>query len=244
MRTTLSLPSPIAASADGAHVDRMRRIFSLTGLAPLGVFVLWHAGVNAAALRGEGAFAATVDSLGAIPALSLLELLFVDLPLAVHAALGLWLWIKRPATLGSTAYPAGVRPAMRVTAIGALAFVIWHAAALRLRAPAGALHGGALATLLVTDLSSTWKSIPWRGVAYLVGTACVVFHFAAGAWGIYAASSFGRASARHARIAGWVAAVGGAFLWLLMVDVIVFHATGSRLFGGSVDDPPSAESCP
>jgi succinate dehydrogenase / fumarate reductase cytochrome b subunit len=243
MRTTVSVPSPIAASAD-TRVDRVRRIFSLTGVAPLGIFVLVHVAVNAVALRGESAYAAAVDALGAIPALALLELLFVDLPLAVHAVLGLWLWMMRPATLGSIAYPAGVRPAMRATAIGALAFVIWHAASLRLRVSGGELHGGALATLLVRDLSSTWKGVPWRGVAYLVGSACVVFHFVAGAWGVYAASSFGRARARNPRVAGWVAAVGGAVLWLLMVDVIVFHATGSRLIGGSVEDPPPAESCP
>jgi succinate dehydrogenase / fumarate reductase cytochrome b subunit len=254
MRTTLPVPSPIAVSADGgpagggsaadARVDRLRRIFSLSGVVPLGIFVLGHVAVNAAALRGEGAFAATEDALRAIPGLALLELLFVDVPLAVHAALGLWLWAMRPAMLASTAYPAGVRPAMRATAIAALAFVVWHAASLRLRAPGGELHGGVLATLLVRDLSSTWKGVPWRGVAYLAGSACVVFHFAAGAWGVYAASTFGRASARHTRVAGWAAAVGGAVLWLLMVDVIVFHATGSRLFGGSVEDPPSAEPCP
>jgi succinate dehydrogenase / fumarate reductase cytochrome b subunit len=244
MRTTVSVPSPIAALAAGAPVDRLRRAFTLTGLVPLGVFVVAHAAVNAFALRGEGAFASAEDAVGSFPAMGLVEILFVLLPLAVHAALGLWLWIARPAALAATPYPPALRVAMRVTAIVALVFIVWHALALRLQAPGGAVRGAQLATLLVRDLSSTWKGVPWRGVAYLVGAGCAVFHFCAGAWGVFAGSPLGRAGRRHPRIAGWAAVVAGAVLWLLLADVVVFHATGARLFGGSVEDPPPAEPCP
>jgi succinate dehydrogenase / fumarate reductase cytochrome b subunit len=230
--------------AAGAPVDRLRRAFSLTGLVPLGLFVVAHAALNAFALRGEDAFAAAEDAVASIPAMGLVEVLFVLLPLAVHGALGVWLWIARPAVLAATAYPPGFRAAMRVTAIGALAFIVWHFLALRLHAPGGAIRGGALATLLARDLSSTSRGVPWRGVAYLVGTGCAVFHVCVGAWGAFVASPFGRARARSPRIAAWVAIAGGAVLWTLMADVVVFHATGSRLLGGSVEDPAPAEPCP
>ena len=68
----------------------VRRLFSLSGVVPLGVFLVLHAVTNFRAVRGESAFLATVRLYERIPALPLIEALFVFAPLAVHAALGLW----------------------------------------------------------------------------------------------------------------------------------------------------------
>jgi hypothetical protein len=79
-------------------------------------------------------------------------------------------------------------------------------------------------------------------VAYLVGSACVVFHFAAGLWGFFATTERGR-DARARRWAGWAAGVMGAALWLLLADTVVLHATGARLFGSPAHET-SNEACP
>jgi succinate dehydrogenase / fumarate reductase, cytochrome b subunit len=243
MGTTVSAPAPLRASLGAANAERLRRIFSITGVAPLGVFLVAHVIVNSYALGGEGAFAAAEDAIAAIPGLALVEALFVYLPLAVHAALGLWIWIAGVPAPARAAYPAAVRAGLRWTGAALFVFLVWHVASLRLRGHAH-IDGGTLSTVLVNDLSSTWRGIPWRGVGYLVGAGCAAFHFVAGAWGVFASTELGRSSASSRRVAAWGAGLAGAFLWLVLADVVVFHATGARIAGDSVIDPPSIETCP
>lgn len=85
--------------------------------------------------------------------------------------------------------------------------------------------------------------MPWRGVAYLVGTGAVTFHFAAGLWGAFARSPRA-ALASTRRAAALAAAALGATMWLFFLDVVVLHATGARLFGSPASVPLSAEPCP
>jgi succinate dehydrogenase/fumarate reductase cytochrome b subunit (b558 family) len=221
----------------------LRRLFSLTGVVPLGAFLVLHVVVNARAVRGEQAFARSADLLGRIPALPLVELLFVLLPLALHAAIGLWLVASRQALAEPSPYAAGVATAMRVTGLVALAFLAMHLPELRFR---GLLHsplGGELATRLAADLSSTWHGLPWRGATYLLGSGCIVFHFAAGLWGFFARTRRGSDAAARRWAALGVATVGAA-MWLLLVDAVVFHATGARLVGSPAGETSDIGACP
>jgi len=202
-----------------------------------------HVVVNARAVRGEQAFAQSADTLARIPALPLVELLFVLLPLVLHAAIGLWLVASRQPLAEPSPYSATLAAAMRVTGLVALAFLAMHLPELRFRGLVHSPSGGELATRLAEDLSSTWHGLPWRGAAYLLGSGCVVFHFAAGLWGFFARSSRG-ADAR----ARWWAALGaatvGSAMWLLLLNAIVFHATGARLVGSPAAGTSLVAPCP
>jgi len=221
----------------------LRRLFSLTGVVPLGAFLVVHVVVNARAVRGELAFARSADALARIPALPLFELLFVLLPLLLHAAIGLWLVASRQPLSEPTPYPPTLAAAMRVTGLVALAFLAMHLPELRFRGLVQSPSGGELATRLAEDLSSTWHGLPWRGAAYLIGSACVVLHFAAGLWGFFARSPRG-ADARSRRWAALGAAMVGSAMWLLLVDAVVFHATGARLVGSPEADTSQVGPCP
>jgi succinate dehydrogenase/fumarate reductase cytochrome b subunit (b558 family) len=207
-----------------------RRLFSLSGVVPLGLFLVLHVAINSRALRGDAAFARAIAVWHGIPALPIVESLFVFAPLILHGVVGLWLVATRRALVPSAPYPRGVRLAMRITGVVAVAFVALHLPELRFRQLGARVDGGALATLLASDLSSTWHGVPLRGVAYLVGTGCVVFHFAAGLWGFVATTERGRAE-RARRWTAWGAAVLGAAMWALVANVVVYYATGARLFG-------------
>jgi succinate dehydrogenase / fumarate reductase cytochrome b subunit len=257
MRNTLPEPVPGSgreASAPDAHAHAhahaqdahaVRRVLSLCGLVPLGAFLLVHLAINASALRGGWAFARTAVAVQDFPLLPLIEWLFVFAPLAVHAGLGTWLLVRGRTLEPPRPYPHPVRLAMRGAAVGALLFVMAHLAEIRFRAPGVHLDPGALATLLDADLSATAHGVPWAGVAYLVGTACVTFHFACGAWGAYATGRAGRASARRRRRAAWVALGAGVAMWALFADVVVLRSTGSALFGASLSaDAPPGGPCP
>jgi succinate dehydrogenase / fumarate reductase cytochrome b subunit len=228
----------------------VRRVFSLSGVFPLGAFLVVHILANASALRGDGAFDATVRALRGVPLRALAEVLLVFVPLALHAAIGVWLTVTRGTrawTEEPSPYPAGVRVAMRVTGAAILVFLAMHLPEIRFRVASDGHAGGEIRTLLGADLSSTWRGVPWRGVAYLAAAGCVAFHFAAGLWGFVIGSlSGGDAASRRARlVAGWSAAVLGASLWFVLTEVVVLHATGARLVGEAAPQPaPSTGPCP
>jgi succinate dehydrogenase/fumarate reductase cytochrome b subunit len=223
----------------------VRRILSFTGVFPLGVFLLAHLALNARApLGGEGAFARSVLAVHRIPALAVFEWLLVVLPLLLHAAVGTWLVLTGRPLSGASPYPRPMHAAVRATGMVALAFLAMHLPELRFRVPAARLGGHELATVLVADLSSTWHGVPWRGVAYLVGTACVTFHFVTGVWGLVVTARQGM-SAPVRRFSAWAAGMAGAAIWLLFANIVVFHATGARLLGGvEAHDDRTGPRCP
>jgi len=231
------VPAPLRSVA-------VRRLFSLTGVVPLGAFLLLHLAVNARALRGDAEFARAVDALGRLPALPLLEATFVFAPLLLHGLLGLWLAVTRTPLAEPGPYPPAVRVAMRATGALALAFLAMHLAEFRFRTPGERLGGTELGTLVAADLSSTWGGVPWRGVAYLTGTGCVVFHFATGAWGFLAVLPSLAASARRRKWVAWTAGAVGAAIWIAFANVVVLHATGARLLGEPAEDDGAGEPCP
>ncbi len=220
-----------------------RRLLSLSGIVPLGAFLLLHLALNESAVWGSLAFANTVGVISRVPALVLFEVLFVFAPLLVHAGAGLWLMLA-PATSAPTPspYPLRVGWAMRATGVVALVFLALHLPEFRFRARGARLDGGELATLLAADLASTSHGVPWRGILYLVAMGCVVFHFAAGLWGAFAASSRGRDRPRAQRTAAWAALAFGGLLWMAFAEIVVFHATGARFFDRS--ESSSASACP
>jgi succinate dehydrogenase/fumarate reductase cytochrome b subunit (b558 family) len=222
------------------------RLFSLSGVLPLGAFLVVHAIANARALRGDDAFAAAVGWFQRIPALGLVEVLFIWVPLALHAGVGVWLTVTRTPLTHPSPYPPGVRVAMRVTGVVAIAFLAMHLPELRFRTPGERPDGGALLTALTSDLSSTRHGVPWRAVAYLAAAGCVTFHFASGLWGFLATcwggegggagegeskAGTGARARRLRRATAWAAAILGGSLWVLLTDVVVLHATGVRLIG-------------
>jgi succinate dehydrogenase / fumarate reductase cytochrome b subunit len=221
----------------------VRRAFSLTGIVPLGAFVVVHLAANARALAGDEAFARVAHRFEHVPALGLVEAIVVFAPLLFHAGFGLWLVVTRRPLATPSPYPPVLRVAMRVTGVLAVAFLAMHLPELRFRTPTARPAGDALLTMLAADLSSMHAGVPLRAVAYLLGTACVCFHFATGLWGAFAATPRGEARTTRRRAAWWAAAVGTT-MWILFANVVVYHATGARLFGHAAPDATSTEPCP
>lgn len=221
----------------------IRRAFSLSGVLPLGLFVLVHAAANARALAGDGPFLDAVRFFERIPGLPFVEALLVFAPLLFHAGVGLAMVIARIPLATPSPYPPSLRVAVRVTGVLAIAFLAMHLPELRFHAPGARPGGAALLTTLDAHLSSMWHGLPLRAIAYLLGSACVCFHLAAGLWGFFAATPRGEGERTRRRAAWWAAAVG-VILWALFADVVVFHATGARLFGGAPGPALPSTPCP
>ena len=239
MATTSLVVSPTA----GRPGPIVRSAFSLSGVVPLGAFMLIHIAVVASALGGTRSLAAAQDGVGRMPGLGFLEVLFVYLPLLVHGSVGLWLAALRAPAASPSPYPPAIASAMRWTGVALLAFLVLHVVELRIRGGRFArLDGGGAANALAADLSSTWHGIPWWGLAYLVGGACVAFHFAVGAWGFFASSTPGRSRPDARRTAAWAATLVAIAMWATFADVTALQATGRPLVGSTPQ--PTDEPCP
>lgn len=216
-----------------------KKLHSLTGVFPVGAFLVLHLWANAHALQGQGAFDAAMGGGAERPHTLLLELFGIALPLAFHALYGLGvLWSGRPRLRGHRSARYSAYVLQRVTGLMVLAFVVYHVYELRLApvAPAPADRFPLLCELF----SSGVGGVPVRAILYLLALSAATYHLANGL-GAFCASWGVTASRRAGRIVGAVAALGGLALFLLGASTVVYFSTGLRLaadLGAREELPP------
>ncbi len=119
------------------HHFLLRRLHSLTGIVPVGVFVVFHLFTNMqmalAQITGElHYFQDEVDFIHSLPALLFLEIFGLWLPIAFHAGLGVLYMIGGKSNFYSYRYGGNIRYTLqRWTAWIALFFIFFHVASLR-----------------------------------------------------------------------------------------------------------------
>jgi succinate dehydrogenase / fumarate reductase cytochrome b subunit len=184
----------------------LRRLHSLSGIVPVGVFLARAPLDQRRAAGGRASFDHAVGQIQSIPGLPLIELFGIALPLAFHALYGVFLALRAKGNVRQYPYPRNwMFTLQRVTGFVAFAFIALHVAQLRVPKAFGALPWTSFYSALQTMLGE-----PGMFGVYLIGvTACVV-HFANGLWG--ASQTWGLASSpRASRRAGQAAlAAGGA----------------------------------
>lgn len=169
----------------------VRRIHSLSGIVPVGAFLLEHLFSNAYAFGGEKIFNEHVAFLQSIPQpfLALFEWGFIIGPIAFHAILGIY--ISMQGSVNVKAYPH-VRNWLyilqRVTGIIAFFYVMTHLFQFRL-ADAGIFADTSFAHHAFTETAKVLRQPIWYWF-YIVGLASTLFHFSNGIglfchhWGI------------------------------------------------------------
>jgi len=123
---------PLKATPQGSFLERneflLRRLHSLSGIIPVGAYMVIHLLTNASVLDGPATFQRRVyaiHSLGAV--LPLVEWTFIFLPLLYHAIYGV-LIVRGAAPNSSTyKYSGNVRYTLqRATGMIAFVFIFWH----------------------------------------------------------------------------------------------------------------------
>jgi succinate dehydrogenase / fumarate reductase cytochrome b subunit len=103
------------------------RIHSLSGVVPVGLFVLMHFYTNAFSTRGAEAYNARLRSLEALPFEGLFQFLFIYAPIVFHAALGIVITLRGGANVRAYPYLGNWRYLLqRLSGIGVLLFVGAH----------------------------------------------------------------------------------------------------------------------
>ena len=182
--TTASLPQQVVKSgvaplrAGQGHSFLLRRLHSLSGIFPIGAFLIEHFFSNAFATNGAAAYNENVRFLSALPFVFYLELFFIWLPIAYHSIYGFYIWFRGQSNVGDYPWVGNwMFTAQRWTGAIAFFYMGWHVWSMRFNG----VH------ILTNTEAAYWKvqnefHHPWAVAFYFVGIIAASWHFAYGIW--------------------------------------------------------------
>ncbi|WEK53382.1 MAG: succinate dehydrogenase cytochrome b558 subunit [Candidatus Cohnella colombiensis] len=156
-----------------------RKLHSLLGVIPLGLFLAEHALTNFTAYEGgvEG-FKSAIDLLNSLPLVWVIELFVIWLPILFHGVYGLYIAYQSDLNMGRFQYRRNWAFALqRITGVITFIFVAWHVYETRVQI--------ALGNVAHEDLGAHMNQIfssPLTTAFYAVGVIAASFHFANGIW--------------------------------------------------------------
>ena len=186
-----SVTAPVARGvppirAGQGHSFFWRRLHSLSGIVPIGAFLIEHFISNAFATNGPHAYADQVKFLTGLPFVLVLETVGIYIPLLFHSLYGFYIWFRGEANVSD--YPwAGnfMYSAQRWTGAITFFYIVWHTYTMRFTG----IH-------LMTDSQAAFHKVqmelqnPWAATFYVIGIIAASWHFAYGIflfcakWGI------------------------------------------------------------
>lgn len=150
----------------------LRRLHTLAGVVPVGLFLLEHLFTNAMATTGAASFNSAVDTIQHIPFLHFIEFFFIFLPLTYHGVYGLYVAFTSGYNAGQYSWGRNVLFVLqRVTGVITFVFIIYHLWTTRFsgRAP-------------TFDMVHQQMSNPAYLWFMVIGVVAATFHFANGLW--------------------------------------------------------------
>lgn len=152
-----------------------RRLHSLLGVIPVGLFLTQHLIVNHFATKGEEAFNQAAGFMSKLPFVYVLEAFIIFLPLLFHAIYGLYIAFTAKNNQGRFGYFRNwMFVLQRWTGVVTLVFVAWHVWETRVQAALGAEVNFQMMENILDN--------PFMVAFYIVGVVAAVFHFANGLW--------------------------------------------------------------
>ncbi|MFK7693700.1 succinate dehydrogenase cytochrome b558 subunit [Paenibacillus sp. HJGM_3] len=159
-----------------------RKLHSLLGVIPVGLFLLQHMLSNYEAFRGgaEGhqAFIDRVHWLNSLPLVLLLEIVGIYLPILYHGVYGLYVAFQSNNNVNRYGYFRNLLFTLqRITGVITLIFIVWHVFETRIQIFLGNTTHEELGVLMHDIFTN-----PLWFTLYLIGIICAVFHFSNGMW--------------------------------------------------------------
>jgi succinate dehydrogenase / fumarate reductase cytochrome b subunit len=227
------------ASVFGRHEFLIRRLHSLTGLMPVGAFLIVHLFTNAAIL--DRSYQQRVDMIHSLGnyTLEMVEWTFIFAPLLFHSIIGMIIVARGHRNLLYYPYTENFRYTLqRWTGVIAFVFIFWHVFQTRgwintdwwLDHVTKPLGGGIFDPKQAVNSSvQAVQQAPWVGPLYAIGVLASVYHFANGLWTM--GITWGLWTGRRAQ--AWATIFCGAFGLALAVAGLAalygfwsFHITG------------------
>ena len=211
----------------------LRKLHQLSGIVPLGAFLLEHFYTNSKALTGPAEFNDAVRDLQSIPYILFIETGVVFIPLVYHAVYGLVItWESRPNNLAYP-YPRNwFYLIQRVTGVILFFFVLFHVLNFRF----GLVPG--LNTVSVAhapdqafDIVAREFRMPPILIIYVIGVTATVWHFANGIW-LFLVDWGVTVGERAQRLTGYACIAFGLLLLMVGLNALVAFIRPGGLLGG------------
>ncbi|HBV85417.1 MAG TPA: succinate dehydrogenase [Desulfosporosinus sp.] len=159
-----------------SHSYFWRKLHSLSGILPLGIFLMVHMFINSMATLGQENFNRGVSLLHNIPYLWFFELVVIFIPILYHAFYGIWVvYLTRNNIENYRYFRNWLFYLQRVSAVITLLFVTWHVIGLR-------FSEGVISNNITFEFVSAALNQPVILVLYLIGLLASFGHFANGLW--------------------------------------------------------------
>jgi len=214
----------------------LRKLHQLSGIVPLGLFLLEHFYTNSKSLSGAADFNKAVEDLQSIPYIIFVEIGGIFIPLIYHAVYGLVITMEaRPNNLAYP-YPRNwFYLIQRITGVILFFFILFHVLNFRF----GMIPG--LNTMSVAThpdqafeiVAREFRMIPIF-IVYLVGITATVWHLANGIW-LFLVDWGITIGERAQRLTGYACIAFGAVLLLVGVNAAVGFIHGGGFLGGLIN---------
>ena len=211
----------------------LRKLHQLSGIVPLGVFLLEHFYTNSKAINGAEHFNTAVAELQAIPYILLIEIGGIFIPLIYHAVYGLVITMEaRPNNLAYP-YPRNwFYLVQRITGIVLFFFIAFHVLNFRFGMIPG-LNDVSVAhrpDLAFDIVSREFRIVPIF-IIYMIGITATVWHLANGLW-LFMVDWGITIGERSQRVAGYACLGFGVVLLLVGINAAVAFIRPGGLLGG------------
>ncbi|MFB4165418.1 succinate dehydrogenase cytochrome b558 subunit [Alteribacillus sp. JSM 102045] len=152
-----------------------RRLHSLLGVIPIGVYLVQHLTVNFFATRGAEAFNAAAHFMENLPFRLFLEIFIIYLPILFHAIYGLYIVFQGKSNTKRYGYFRNwMFLVQRITGVYLVVFIAWHVWETRVQAAMGAEVN--------YDMMADILSSNFMLIFYIIGVLSATFHFSNGLW--------------------------------------------------------------
>ena len=213
----------------------LRKLHQLSGIFPLGIFLLEHFYTNSKALSGAKDFNSAVVDLQSIPYILFVEIGGIFIPLIYHAVYGLVITMEaRPNNLAYP-YPRNwFYTVQRITGVILFFFILFHVLNFRFGMVPGlnttsVAHSPNEAFDIVAREFRIW----WVFTIYMIGITATVWHFANGIW-LFLVDWGITIGERAQRLTGYACIAFGVALLLVAVNAAVAFVRDGGLLGGLV----------
>jgi succinate dehydrogenase / fumarate reductase cytochrome b subunit len=211
----------------------LRKLHQLSGIVPLGVFLLEHFYTNSKALDGAEHFNTAVAELQTIPYILLIEIGGIFIPLIYHAVYGLVITMEaRPNNLAYP-YPRNwFYLVQRITGIVLFLFIAFHVLNFRFGMIPG-LNEVSVAhrpDLAFDIVAREFRMVPIF-IIYMIGITATVWHLANGIW-LFMVDWGITIGERSQRVAGYACLGFGVILLFVGINAAVAFIRPGGLLGG------------
>ena len=211
----------------------LRKLHQLSGIMPLGIFLLEHFYTNSKALDGAAHFNEAVKGLQSIPYILFVEIGGIFIPLIYHAVYGLVITMEaRPNNLNYP-YPRNwFYLIQRITGVVLFFFITFHVLNFRFGLIPG-LNSISVAhrpDLAFDIVSREFRMVPIF-IIYMIGITATVWHLANGIW-LFLVDWGITIGERAQRYAGYACIGFGVVLLLVGINAAVAFIRPGGLLGG------------